>query len=821
MIQAVKNMMFGKYGGMTRGELLSKARRDQFSDFLPWVAYDRSTQIYLNIDNTHGFIWECNPLCFAGENTTKIMEGMFRLPFPEGTVMQFILHADPHIEPILDAYGRMKYRGGPLVKGVTESLTNFYREGNFGLAQMSGIPMRNFRLFFTFKVPGESAAKANLPSLQGSVMENLRGAGLCPKPVEVEDLLDWGRRLFNAKPSETNNRYYNDYDLIRRQMLLATEVKSTMNHLEIDGRYFRCITPRSYPKEVHMLQTNELFGGIEGLPSDGVQIRSPFIFTLNVIMSDTKTKLRTKCELLLKQQGFSSYASSLNRKKEENLWAVDSIDRGIKFYQVVPCLWLYDKTEDAVNESVTRARRMWDGHDYVMQEDKGILPILLISSLPLGLYDVDNNISNIDRDFPAPIDAIANTLPVQGDFSGFGRPAMLFTGRKGQLFGIDLFDKGANNFNAFCAATSGGGKSFLVNYMVYNYYSMGVKIRIIDIGASYKKMTRLFGAQYLDFDENTQICLNPFSSIKDPDEELQAIVPIAAAMCFSNGGKPSSIEMELINQAVRWAWNKKHNAAGIDEVAYFLENYSQLKTSLASALEIVDASARLAFTIQNFTSKGAYGRFFNGPSTFDISNDDFVVLELQNLKSHPQLYNVITLQVIDAVTRDLYLSDRSDRRMIIFDEAFEFLGDNSLIQDVIEEGYRRCRKFSGSFTVITQNINDLRQFGSVGEVIRSNSAFKFYLESPSFEQAKADRLLDYDDFTMKILKSTKSNKPNYSEIFMDTPFGYGVGRLVVDPYSYYVFTSDGNEVAEIESLLDEGMTYEQAIKEMVRRHRNN
>ena len=51
------------------------------------------------------------------------------------------------------------------------------------------------------------------------------------------------------------------------------------------------------------------------------------------------------------------------------------------------------------------------------------------------------------------------------------------------------------------------------------------------------------------------------------------------------------------------------------------------------------------------------------------------------------------------------------------------------------------------------------------------------LESSDFEKALDEKLLDYDDFTMRILKSTKSNKPKYSEIFMDTPFGVGSRQI--------------------------------------------
>jgi hypothetical protein len=43
----------------------------------------------------------------------------------------------------------------------------------------------------------------------------------------------------------------------------------------------------------------------------------------------------------------------------------------------------------------------------------------------------------------------------------------------------------------------------------------------------------------------------------------------------------------------------------------------------------------------------------------DISQDEFVVLEVDGLRSRKELFKVVVLQIINAVTQDLYLSDRS------------------------------------------------------------------------------------------------------------------------------------------------------------------
>ena len=123
--------------------------------------------------------------------------------------------------------------------------------------------------------------------------------------------------------------------------------------------------------------------------------------------------------------------------------------------------------------------------------------------------------------------------------------------------------------------------------------------------------------------------------------------------------------------------------------------------------------------------------------------------------------------------------------------------------------------------VITQSLFDLRSFGVVGEVIKSNSAFKIFLESQDFSAARQEGLIDYDDFTTELLKSVKSKPPRYSELFFDTPFGKGVLRLVVDPYTYYLYTSNAREIAEIESIVRAGGNYDDAIKKMVRQYRDN
>jgi len=305
-------------------------------------------------------------------------------------------------------------------------------------------------------------------------------------------------------------------------------------------------------------------------------------------------------------------------------------------------------------------------------------------------------------------------------------------------------------------------------------------------------------------------------------------------MAISSTGKfPENINQEsatnLVSKAVEWVVAEYGRDASIDDVQHwlakfpeYLEDTSVLCADDKCTEDFKLIATHLAFNLDKFTSTGKYGKWFQGKSTIDISQDDFVVLELEHLKNLEDLFRVVVLQVLNETTRDLYLSDRVHKRMIIVDEAWQFLQDTPQFQRVIEEGYRRARKYGGSFGIVTQAITDLIDFGRVGRVINDNSAFKFFLESSSFDKAKEANLIDYEGVLLNILKSIRYNAPKYSEIFIHSDeFGKGVARLMVDPYSYYIYTSNPKEISEIESMVSQGMSYEEAINEMVKKYRSN
>ena len=352
--------------------------------------------------------------------------------------------------------------------------------------------------------------------------------------------------------------------------------------------------------------------------------------------------------------------------------------------------------------------------------------------------------------------------------------------------------------------------------------SGGALIRIIDIGGSYRKLCTLCSGRYIDIGEE-QLVLNPFDMglALDGDDKQSAItmaVAIVAEMANASTRKGvSTSEWNLLKSAVQWTIDGGRADRGIDAVRDWLGTYpARAGSDLDRVEHLIPVARELAFNLRDFGSDGAYGHYFNGPSTLDIRSDEFVVLELERLKSMPDLFNVIVMVVVNAVTQELYLSARDRPRFVLCDEAAQFMTrtdgqDLSRLAEAFGQGYRRARKYRGSFGIVLQSLNDLLLFGGTGQVILENAATRFLLQGSTYDKAVDNKILDYSGFVLDLLKSVRNSKPNYSEVFIDSPLGLGIARLVVDPFSYWINTSAPDEVAAFEGLMRQGLSPLEAI----------
>ncbi len=796
--------------------------RESFSRFLPFVGYDDHHQVYRTMDNGVGYLFEIQPVAFASDSVVQAMSGLANISFSDKTVVQIILMADPYIGDILDDYIETKTRADALVTKNAVQFVSHIVSQQSGLDQMYGIPIRNFRCFVAIKSPD------HLPADTLSVTEEaLRKFGCRRVPPDGKTgLLVWMRRMFSDMRMARAD-VYDQTKPLNKQIIDAGAVTDFERMDAKIGKHFaRCLTPKAMPKEITPQMVNRLCGGMMGLMDDPEQVTGPFLISLNITFGGAEAEITKKSQIMSAQKAGGAVAHEIARMVNEYHWAVDYM-KSDKFVRVIPTIWVFGYDQDQCRDNASRVMRLYETLKFSMQEEDYLNKVLFILSLPFGLYLEKGNIDLLERDFYLPVETAGVLAPVQGDFRGAGRPVQVFIGRKGQIGTFDLFGVGGNNYNFVVSAESGGGKSFLLNNMLFQYYAAGAAVRIIDIGGSYEKACKIFGGRYIDIGKEN-VVLNPFDfEAVDEEEEkisIQAAADVLALMATSASGvRLSEEQLNLLKSAARWVFKTERCEEGVDAAREYLATYPQHAPDIekSAANVLADDAHKLAFNLQDYCTEGDYGRFFNGKSTLRIKQDDFVVVELERLRGQKQLFSTMVMQILNVITQDLYLSERERPRFILFEEAASFLKESmagsmsSTFAGVIEAGFRRARKYNGSFGVVLQSVLDLPSFGDVGHVIMENAATKFYLQGSSYGLASERKIIPYDGFALKLLQSVRSNPPHYSEIFIDSPAGCGVARLVVDKHSYWVNTSHPNDVLRFNRLCQLGLSPAEAIDALV------
>ena len=847
--------------GPSKREIARLSWHNPLSQYFVWFAHDKKEHLYQNKDGSEGFVWECTPIPYTTEKALQLSEALTKLPVPSMSVVQVLFHADEYIEPFLESYRdlRKHHPEGSVVRVAVERSCEFLRKCTKGIAQLANIPLRNHRVILSVKWPADEDIDRSEIRLLVEVA--LQDMGLSPRHMRPGKLLEWLRRLFNDEVPDTvydGESLAATYDArlpIGDQVIYAENevyVRPFHKHIQIGGRFWRCMTPKSFPKkQVDPLQTKELFSGIWGNVSNNEQHRVPFLYCLNIIYDDLKTEINLKTDMVMWQNAAGAgQIRALNRRREEQIWASDKINDGERFAHVMAVMWFMAPTDEEAKRAVKRGKQQWERHGYTMQEDRWILTALLLSSLPMGMRASTNNLNILKRTIVADPAAICNILPIQGDFVGL-RDAInekgefiasrdckaIYQGRSGQIIPVSTFNSITTNYNGLICGGTGGGKSYGENKSNFAEFATGTMLRIIDIGYSYKKMCQINKGRFIDIAEEIP-CMNPFTTISldnsfdeegfsKQQQDLSTTRSIMMQMAYSATNEPNISENEytLIKDAVDWSWETARTDASVDEVfAYLREFPKHQRGHLIDTKSIRDSAHHLAFNLREFTSDGRYPDFFVGKSTFDIKSDPLVVFELETLQNNKDLFNTLTLAVLDAMSRNLYLSDRSKPQLVKFDEAWKVLygrGQNPMFVDTVGGGFRRARKYHGGFWVVLQSVLDKGKLGAVGDVIWGNSDYKYYLKSPDFEAAHREKLIDVDPFTLAQLKSLDNRQGEYSEMFMETPFGSGVVRIAEDPFSHYLYTSKGTENAEMEKMVEAGMTWTEAINEMVRKYRSH
>jgi conjugal transfer ATP-binding protein TraC len=152
-------------------------------------------------------------------------------------------------------------------------------------------------------------------------------------------------------------------------------------------------------------------------------------------------------------------------------------------------------------------------------------------------------------------------------------------------------------------------------------------------------------------------------------------------------------------------------------------------------------------------------------------------------------------------------------KYLIIDEAWTLLRSSTTAQ-FLEDVLRTYRKLRASALMVTQQISDFE--GRTGEAIRANAPNRLFLQQTPETILAMTKLLDLSPEEKALLSTVRTVKGKFSEMLVLSTETKGIARLVPDPLSYWMSTTDPRDNQRLEALIREKGTLREALLEAAR-----
>lgn len=839
------------------------------------LAIDNEKRIFLCGDHTLGFCFECQPLSGGSEKEKDKVDQLLSQNFPENTTISFLLFRSPDIEENVLAAERLRFHfNHPLLTPVFQERENFLKEftqkdlistssagARFNIGRVVDVKLIvSVKIPFSGEVPSEDS-QAEVLEWATKLQSGLKNIGFAPIQMDADRYVRFMNVFINWDPKATWRQrvegLWEDDKPIPAQIFdpESSVWMANPNHIQIGKKFVKVLSAKKMPESTYFGNAIQYIGDLSG---NNGGIHQNYAVCCNIIfpdplkMKDSLSKKRTWAN----NQAYGplmKFDPMLGQIKESFDTIYDSLMNGGRPLKTTFSVILFGDSEKEITSLSSQAQSFWSDQHFTLKDDMYVMLPLFTNCLPLCCDRFA--INELWRYKTMTTKEVSAILPMFGESKGSGTAHLQLLSRNGQIMSVSLHDSSTNQ-NAVVAAESGSGKSFLLNEIVLDYMSEGARVWIIDAGKSYKKLCDALNGDFVEFSDQSTISLNPFETIVNWNDEEDAAVNLLGTMASMKGRlddyqqaalkahmhqlweesqarrmavagrQVSEINAYFDNQIAQVMQQNPQNAQGIIDdlnVKRETEIYKALPPPDMSIDAVAEACLRdpdgrvrdVGVQLGSFCSNSSYGKFFAGHNTASF-NGDLTVLELDELQGRKHLRQVVLLQLISQIQREIFLGERNRKKLVIIDEAWDLLKEGE-VASFMEGAYRKFRKYGGSAIIATQSAGDL--IGSpAGVAIQNNSANTFYLgqKATTLEQLRAQNTLVMEDWAFNLLKSVRTEAGVYSEIFFQQGQIQSVGRLVVSAYQKLLYSTNPVDVNDIKQYQLQGMTVDQAIKAVLK-----
>jgi len=817
--------------------------RGQLADWLPYISYVEEHSIFVNTD-TIGFCLEVRPQTGANEEMANILETVYS-NLPPDTSVQWALFCTPHIESTLrqyanlrtedpDLYDRSLPMGRPdrndnVFRKMARRRVGFYKWGaHNSMIEGTSYKLRDFRLMFSFTMPAgveEVYKRDEMLVIRDSLQSTLRNAGFPNNVVGAKGLINWVADILNPNRMQGDciPLEYDSATEVRDQIVerdtRSLEVQDGMLLHKPGGEHAieaRLLTVMGFPRNFALWQMGGMIGD---LFQSSLQLPCPFVISSGVFMLDpdkTKTKAYVQAanadrEAKSKMAGILPHIA---QKDQDWKHVTSSLSNGGKVVSMYHTIALFPKPDQAT-AAEQAAHAIWRSRGFTLNSCTYVQRTALLSTLPMIMSPAfHKDMRRMRLATTKTTHNAVNLAPMIGEWRGTDNPVMLFGGRRGQIIKLDFWDNPTGAANVAIAGATGTGKSVLINEIAQSYAGIGAKVWIYDLGLSFKKLCENVRGQYVRFEQGKPMCMNPFSMVAHFDQDYSMVHSVLMRMA-SPTSMLESIQAQALGNAINVVWGDYGRDATVTHV------YNLMRTGRVLQDDPEDQRVRdVATMLRPYAEGGVYSRFFNGKHSVNFEND-FIVIELEELKNQTHLRQVMLMILTYQVTVQMYL-ERHRKKICIIDEAKDFLAsegsDNSMMAKFIDDGFARARKYGGSFITATQGI-DHYYLSAAGQSALNNADWMLLLrqKTEAIEMLGKNGRLVMDEAMKRMLCQQQTEQGKFSEIYVHGPgqLGSGLVRSLIDPYSLLMFSNRQQDNMPMDQKLAAGKDLDQAIQELL------
>jgi len=600
------------------------------------------------------------------------------------------------------------------------------------------------------------------------------------------------------------------------QRLFEKKTEEVVKRESYTKYHAKVLTTKMYPSHVSLFEMLSNFTDFYG-NSIETELPCQFFSSLTIYI-EKKERLKnavfTKTQWNLQQTSALGDSARYFPKIVERAKESEAINLLLAAGDVpMSAMWtliLLDASLKKVSQYSQRVQKNFIQKNWILQEESIIQHWMYLYSLPLQFEPfILGHTARMNTLFTSNCAAIS---PLMTGEHGFGAPVLMYLDRTGQLASFDIFSS-ETNYNFLVIGSSGSGKSYLMADFFTNYLMTGAKIRVIDVGNSYKELNQILKGQYIEFTEEANICLNFFTNVKVNkdnmihDDELQNIVPLIGLMAMqslspedSNNNLDIPVIGGYISEALTMAWKDRKRNAGMQDVLLSLEKIrGAIKDETGDTDPVLQKLIIALYPFGNI--EGEYYKYFNGDNNLKFNND-FVVLELEDIDGNEHLKSVILASIATTINTEFFLGSREQKKILVVDEAWSIM-DNKIVIRFLETMARRIRKHNGSLGIITQSIGDFYK-NKATRAIFDSTANKIFLKQniESINAAEQSGELNLDASTIQLMKTIKSKPPLFSELLVKQDTGdFFIGRLMTDRLAHWIYTNHPSDMVKIYEIM--------------------